>query len=443
MKEIYYKKTLPTRRVRLATFKGVSTEWYSKDVPIDYAICQENLRAVNGALVPSMSPQSCGLKFDRKILKMVPYFDGTNKLLVVLDNVLSIVENGNNGVTITNIAKNFELYDATQYKYEDESYLILATDAGLKKLQNNQVTDSVINFPFTIICNHFYRIFGAINNSMRLLFSDDFNPFNWMAGIDEGGYINMAYEQGNITDLISFHQYMLVCQESGFTRIYAYSDQTEFEVKALPSPYNIKRGSVVNCGDMVMYATDSGLGFFDGYTFKTAYESLSSFLKGANVQAAVAGEVCYFLCTKEDEQKSNLIAYDIVNKEYHFINHDGAKSLAKVKTADGEKLLIAYDKEIKVLKHGNNFEPKIWMSGVFDFKRPATYKLLRRLVFGGRTSINVKIVVDGKNHFYSVDKNRDLALNLKGKEFEITLQPLGADVNMSAPILEYSVLEGY
>ena len=44
MKKIYYKKFLPTRRVKVTNFKGVSLDGYSKSLPIDYSLKQENLK---------------------------------------------------------------------------------------------------------------------------------------------------------------------------------------------------------------------------------------------------------------------------------------------------------------------------------------------------------------------------------------------------------------
>ena len=58
MKKIYYKKFLPTRRVKVTNFKGVSLDGYSKSLPIDYSLKQENLKLLNGALVSSLSPKA-------------------------------------------------------------------------------------------------------------------------------------------------------------------------------------------------------------------------------------------------------------------------------------------------------------------------------------------------------------------------------------------------
>ncbi len=75
MKKNYYKKTLPIKRVKLSNFKGVSQEWYSKTTPIDFAVAQENLKTLNGALVASMSPQKLDIVFEDKIKKVIPYYE--------------------------------------------------------------------------------------------------------------------------------------------------------------------------------------------------------------------------------------------------------------------------------------------------------------------------------------------------------------------------------
>ncbi|MDP0919570.1 hypothetical protein Q6272_31480, partial [Klebsiella pneumoniae] len=80
-------------------------------------------------------------------------------------------------------------------------------------------------------------------------------------------------------------------------------------------------------------------------------------------------------------------------------------------------------------------------SGKIDFGSPAEYKLLKRIVFGGDSIIDLKINADGKNYFYNISGQRATLLNLKGKEFEIEIVPKGININVPSPVIEYSVLE--
>ena len=253
----------------------------------------------------------------------------------------------------------------------------------------------------------------------------------------------MSFENGNINDLISFNQNLIVCQEDGFTKITAYSEQDEFVVKTITSPNNIKKGSVANCGDVIMYATNKGLGVFDGYNCVTVCEELAGFLEDREVTAVATGNYCYFLCKAQNSsiEDNFIIAYNLVFKNYHFITCDKAYFLCKVKFENAEKVLLCYENEIKVLSDESNNSSKIWASGKVDFGSPAEYKLLKRIVFGGDSIIDLKINADGKNYFYNISGQRSTLINLKGKEFEIEIVPKGININVPSPVIEYSVLE--
>ncbi|MDE6967208.1 MAG: hypothetical protein K2P12_01000, partial [Clostridia bacterium] len=85
MKKIYYRNTKPKKKVKLANFNGVSEDWYSKNAPVDFAVKQENLMTQNGSLVESLSPESTGVQFESKILKVIPYYEDSTKLLVICE----------------------------------------------------------------------------------------------------------------------------------------------------------------------------------------------------------------------------------------------------------------------------------------------------------------------------------------------------------------------
>lgn len=443
MKNIYYKKTLPTRKVKLANFNGVSKEWYSKTLPIDFAAKQENLCIVNGSLVASKSPKSLDISFEQKIEKLIPYYDGNSKIIVATRDKFFVLSEDNGKILTEEIDKDFEVFDVAAYKYGEENFLIFATDKGLKKFENGKFEDSEIEFKFATICNHYYRIFGAEHQSKKLLFSDDFAPFNWTQSIDEGGYINLPYDKGDVTDLISFNQFLIVCEENGFAKITAYSEQEDFSLKSIAAPSNIIKGSVVDCGKFIMFATENGLGIFDGYNCVSVAEEISDFLKNCQIEAQSVGEYCYFLCKNQSSKIANsyLIAYNTQNKSYHFITSDNANSIAKVIKDSKEYLLVCYDYEIKVLLDESSSVNKIWKSGSVDFGMPSEFKLLKKIVFGGKTNIDLKINVDGKNYFFAIAHQRSFLLNLKGKQFEIEIVPRGRNINVPSPVLEYQVLE--
>lgn len=443
MKKIYYKKSLPIKRAKVANFKGISEDYFSKTVPVDFAAKQENLMVVNGVLVGTQYPKDLGINFDQPVKNVFPIYQNGVMLFCDLGSKVCILSTVNGEIVRTEFDISFDIYSATYYKYGEQSFLILATSDGLKKFENGAIVDTEVDVRFEFICNHFYRIFASRHNSTRLEFSDDFAPFNWNTGIEEGGYINLPFERGNIICLMSFNQNLIVCQEDGFLKITAYSVQEDFLVKTISSPACIKKGSVADCGDFIMYATEKGLGIFDGYDHKLICEELAGILKKCQVEVAKAAEYCYFLCKFSDMQKDNLIiAFNLVKKNYHIITCDEANKIFMVKVNGEEKLLILYTNFLKMLSDDSNSANKVWKSGVLDFDNPAEYKLLKNIEFGGKTILDLKINVDGRNYFFIVSQHkRSFLLNLKGKEFEIEIVPKGRTISLPSPVLEYQVLE--
>ena len=131
MKKIYYKKFLPTRRVKVASFKGVSLDGYSKSLPIDYSIKQENLKVLNGALVSSLSPKSVDLVFDEKINKIIPYNENGLKLLVVLESKNYILKMQDGSVIKSQISKTCDIHSAAVYRYGEDK-TIMKSFLGIK-----------------------------------------------------------------------------------------------------------------------------------------------------------------------------------------------------------------------------------------------------------------------------------------------------------------------
>ncbi len=115
--------------------------------------------------------------------------------------------------------------------------------------------------------------------------------------------------------------------------------------------------------------------------------------------------------------------------------------MVKVKYDGKEYVLVVEGNFLSLLSADSNGENKIWKSGLIDFASPAEYKLLKNIVFGGSTIIDLKITVDDKNYFFNISHKRSCLLNLKGKQFVFEIVPKGRNINVPSPVLEYSVLE--
>lgn len=444
MKKIAYKKSLPIRKVKLCDFSGVSLNFYSKSLPIRYGVKQENLKELNGALIATETLKK--INFDLPVVpqKIITFNKNRDaKLIAICGEELYLIEKNGDNIVINNMQQPINVKAHCEYKLGAEYLLIFATDNGFYCYDGENFEHTVENLNFGVLCNHYYRIFGAEENSSKLYFSDDFNPFNWNVSIDEGGYINLPQEKGNINQLVSFNQSLLVVQEDGLTKITAFSEQDDFVIKPVISPSNIKKNSAVNCGDMVMFVSEKGLFAYNGYDCKNICEELNDFFKNKTIKGAQVGNYCYMLCSdeKNDITDSVIFAYDLTTGKYHFISCGKQKDLLLTRFNDDDFLLAYGEKFFEFLSEEDSNANRVWQSGLVDFAKPAEDKLIKNIEFGGRSIIDLKIAVDGVNYFYNISDNRRQLLNLKGKQFEFEINPKGMNICVPPPYIEYQVLE--
>lgn len=443
MKAVVYKKTLPMRKTKLCDFKGVSFRFFSKNLPVKYAVRQENLKIENGYLVPSQTPKKIDFELDFVPQEAVNFYGKKQEKILFLGTDKLVSLSCKNGIFEETQVEKVDFKAFCEYKLADKYLIVFATENGLVAYDGEQFENVVKDVNFSVICNHFYRLFATEENSTKLYFSDDFNPFNWNISIDEGGYINLPQEKGTINKLLSFNQSLIVVQEDGLTKITAFSEQDDFVVKSIISPNNIKKDSVVCCGDVMLFVSEKGLCVYNGYDCKNICPEIADFFKGKIVKGVYVAGYCYFLCYEEKKNinDSIIFAYDLQSGLYHFITCGKQKQISSVRFENDDYVLLYGDKFLEYISEKENNKMRVWQSGAVDFGRPCEEKIVKNIEFGGNTIIDLKVTVDGVNYFYNILQNRRQILNLKGKQFEFEIKPKGMNICISPPYIEYQILE--
>lgn len=446
MKKVYYKKVPTTIKAKLTDFTGVSEENFSTSLPIKYAKKQVNLKEENGKLVKSkyFSTALDNLPYIIKKIFVVKKTNGDSNFLLECENKLILIDIYTKPLTMMEFKEFFHINSACNYQFGNENYMIFATDKGLVKFCDYAFEESEIKNQFEKIVNHYYRIFGVEKKSLTLRFSNDFEPFNWDVNLLDGGYINMPSDKGQIIDLISFNQNLIVVQEHGLSKITAFSNQEDFVMKEIPAPKNIKKSSIVNCGEYFLFVCEKGLMLCNGYECKSIFGELTSILAKKQIEGVYADDNCYFLLKDKDELVSDIIlAVDMKRNNYHFV--DSNKKIDHIEKGRklGVESLFAVCKN-DILQLGNfDGARMVWQTGKIDFDSSEEYKLLKNIYIGGNTIVDLKINADEKYYYYSISKQRRQTVNLKAKQFELQLSPKGTSISLPIPIVEYQLLKEY
>lgn len=463
-KNIAYKKSPYVYKKELCRYNGISEDFYSTSLPVEICEEQTNLQEKNGVLM-----QSQGIaEFDMSKYIDFWFFPAFNQMAVhykkgeetlsptmilTLNEKLIMYKPNSTGqvsftVKIGSTAKSYATYEE-----EGVSYVIFPGKKNdLLSFDGDNYVEHPIGHNFHHICNHYMRLFASEKDSNVLYFSDDFAPYNWNISIDEGGYIAMPPELGAITQIISFGETLIVVQERGLSKVNAIGDQSEFSVKHINIENDILSNSVVDCMDRIAYCSSAGIGFFNGYESKIYFRELASKLKDRKVYGEYLEGKCYFSLMSEDEGyiKTEILVIDIASMKYHFMSNEHGNAIKMVRTKN-KKYIFNYftDQKLRDIRENGLFylteekEPKemVWRSGMLDFGKTGVDKLVRNIVFGGKTRIGLKVVCDGEKYTYNVDKERRVQVNLRGREFQFEIQPQGYEVALPPPIIEYQIVE--
>ena len=345
------------------------------------------------------------------------------------------------------------------YRYEGKDLFLLSSERGFFYTYDGESVTKIDEAPnMTSMCVHAERIFATVSGEQnKVWFSKEFNPVNWKVSGTDAGFIEFDDDGGKVIKVVRFLNYVFVFRDFGIERLSAYGAQTDFSVsKIYASSSRIYPDTIVSTGDRIIFLTDEGLKYLDGYNVGNMCENLTDFLPADKRNCVGAGlNDKYYLAAYLnfgnynsdrflDESlvcKNNAIAAcDVRGGGFSIMRGADVSSMLSLKVHTEASLLMTFTGENsgkigRLVKSGKYFDsvlPKFWTTGYSDLGYPDREKSLREISLVSTCDVTVGVVLDGKTYEYAVSGNslpqkivvnrpfRRLRLFVRSEAFSIT-----------------------
>ena len=302
-----------------------------------------------------------------------------------------------------------------------------------------------------------------------LWFSDDLDPFNWNTSLNEGGFISLQREDGEIIGLVSFDSHLYIIRERGIWRLSGFSDQTQFSLtKMYVSAGNILRDTVAVAEDAILFMTPHGLHRFDGFSVTRPHPHISEFMKSVDPMMSSAcfnNGVYYYGCYKDygdgldgrfnhagmqlnpnflPNPFNTVLCVSTVTGEVCVIRGADCRALTSINLpvfSAACYISPLHTHRLMTIDAGRNFPvravPRFWCSPELDFGAPQHKKMLKKINFTTSKPLELHVVADGKNHVFKTPVS---SLNISGRIFRIAFFCEDAEPDILAPTVEADVL---
>ena len=321
----------------------------------------------------------------------------------------------------------------------------------------------------TSICCHYERIFAtSADEKKRVRFSQDFDILNWEETSQEGGFIELVDERGDLRKAISFNDYVYLIRDYGISRLSAYGDQSQFSITHLHwANSKIFASTAELCSDRIIFLTQEGLKYVYGAQIYDYDFKINSMIDKENIANSIACyyDGKYFLatrlifddnekigCENEDDFKNNaLIEFDLKTRKLNIMRGIDISHICPIAFENTNKLVFCFngensDKLGEFDESGAFFEsalPKKWTTPLSDLglsknKVMKNVKLLTQsplsvTVFSEKECQNVKVNASSKV--------QDIPVNIVGFRVGIEFSTSENQLNLSNPIITLDTLE--
>ncbi|MBQ8428066.1 MAG: hypothetical protein IJX18_02295, partial [Clostridia bacterium] len=303
--------------------------------------------------------------------------------------------------------------------------LVIILPGGIWTFANGEWFTKVCEGSFNgVACVFNHRIF-AVQPDKRIRYSAPYERGNFADSADDGGYINVLENIGNIRQLVVVeNEVYCLCDEQIF-RLTGDGAARDFRVeKVAYGGGNILARSGAACGDKLVFLAREGL--YSVQQGKVAPISVSTSLSGLSPAAyaeAAATENRYYLpCTTTASEKKTLVL-DMTTGEASFTRYTPVLCLynGSMYGVDEENRVFEFLSDYP-LDEGFSFERKREAFG--DYRD----KTLKRLWLYGEGELRLRVV--GRNGV--VEKN--LTLSKEGAECPILLKGKTFDVRFTLSV---------
>ena len=347
--------------------------------------------------------------------------------------------------------------DAINYRLDSKDTLLLSSAGrGLVTWNGSKIKEHATPM-ISSMALHYERLFiTSPTEPTKVFFSDDLDPTNWNFAANEGGFIELLDERGELNKVVSFANYLYIFREHGISRVSASGAQDEFSVSNLfVSTGRIYAESVAKCGGVIVFAASDGLYRFDGYECAKILTNLSGLIVGAPRASAFFDGKYYLSCTMNfgDEQKvgceaephtsNGLLVYDVSTGEYSITRGLDIEYM-NVCTFAGEDFLMARDGSHSgvITRCGKRFDApleKRWESPESDFGASDKTKVVREVYVD--TDADCTVGIRGKKLKPVRVKagKRRIRFNVNSKTLALSVSTEADECNIRPPTGVYSV----
>lgn len=363
---------------------------------------------------------------------------------------------------------------AMNYRLDGEDVMIFVVAKEEKIVVSRpELLNTVIeNAPKLIsICKHYERLFAILEGDRKtLMFSANLDPTNWNAELDEGGFIQMYDERGQLLKLVSFNDYIYVFREFGITKVSAYGDQESFSVSHLAvSSSKIFPDSITCCGDIVFYLAEDGIHTFDGYNSNKLNLNIESLFVGENNDncRGLFHNNKYYLACRLNFDDNNLVGceshstgyinnalieYDITSGDLNILRGVDIKNMCTYNDYCFNKAVCCFNGVYKSYfgeisdtgKYFNEVLQKSWVSPYSNLGYPNKFKIIKEVILKTEGDIKIKIKTNIEEKEYSARGKRStqrIKTNVCGELVQITFtSEKDTPVNISSPQLTVVVV---
>lgn len=167
-------------------------------------------------------------------------------------------------------------------------------------------------------CVHYERIFTAAG--CRVRYSEPLAPDNWTQAVQGAGYVDLPSDGGEILSVCSYKEKLYLFRKCGITQLRALGDTLNFKAVKMPfSCGEIVNGSVQNCGEKVLFLTESGLFSFNGATCTRLGGYGASLIDATAPLSSAVYDGKYYCAVRLREGENCIFCADPAAKEGHFI----------------------------------------------------------------------------------------------------------------------------
>lgn len=275
------------------------------------------------------------------------------------------------------------------------------------------------------------RIFAALyDDDHTLFFSDDYDPTNWRTSLDEGGFIKLDRELGDILHLECIGNYLYVFRSYGVTRLYIMGGQSDFYVNNVyQSSSPIYDNTFKRYADSVIFCTSRGLYLLRDNSVVSIGGNLDNYLQGADYSNAcceVEGDKYYLAMRKAEaptdvnlkySYNDTLIKLDLKTGDYEILENIDIASMCVVRKSNYSKLLLS-TRSVRPLTMLSDKSTicgtainKFYKSTEFDLK-DNTVKHLERIRIYTRYEASITLKLDDREYTYRLKEgNNDIYVN--------------------------------